>query len=108
MKPNDLKFLLKIKSSDTKGEPFRRIEITSQFLVSDVPVYMVCFSGLFWVVSEVFLVGFDQRVEFHSLCYIRDHVLNDCTCEFQKIRQQLPFLLQTARQQTSQQFLSVL
>lgn len=38
VKPNDLKFLLKVECSDTKEQPFRRMEITSQFLVSEVPV----------------------------------------------------------------------
>lgn len=52
MKPNDLKFLLKVKCSDTKEQPFRRMEITSQFLVSEVPVYVV-FVLVFWgVVPE--------------------------------------------------------
>lgn len=52
VKPNDLKFLLKVKCSDTKEQPFRRMEITSLFPVSEVPVL-----GGF---PEVFAVGFDQ------------------------------------------------
>lgn len=47
VKPNDLKFLLKVECSHTIEQPFRRMEITSQFQVSGVPVYVVCFSGFF-------------------------------------------------------------
>lgn len=59
VKPNDLKFLLKVECSDTKEQPFRRMEITSLFLVSEVPVYVVVLvsGGAF---PEVFAVGFDQ------------------------------------------------
>lgn len=108
VKPNDLKFLLRVECSDTKEQPFRRMEITSQFQVSEVPVYVVCFS-VFWGCSRGFFsVGFDQQVEFHSVCCIRDDVLNYCTCEFQEVRQQPSFLSRTARQHTPQQFPSVL
>lgn len=63
---------------------------------------MVVVCGVFWLVVWVglfdfgvvclfvlegggfgFLVGFDQQVELRSLCYVRDDVLNYCTCEFQ-------------------------
>lgn len=62
---------------------------------------MVVVCGVFWLVGLVclilvlfvclilegggfgFLVGFDQQVELRSLCYVRDDVLNYCTCEFQ-------------------------
>lgn len=46
VKPNDLKFLLKVECSDTREQPFRRMEITAQFQVSEVPAYVVCFSVL--------------------------------------------------------------
>lgn len=108
VKPNDLKFLLRVECSDTKEQPFRRMKITSQFQVSEIPVYVICFS-VFWRCSRgVFSVGFDQRVEFHSVCCIRDDVLNYCTCKFQEIRQQPSFLSRTARQHTPRQFPSVL
>lgn len=41
VKPNDLKFLLKVECFGTKEKPFRRMEITSPFPVSEVPVYVV-------------------------------------------------------------------
>lgn len=93
VKPNDLKFLLNVKCSDTREQPFRRMEITSQFLVSEVPVHVVFVLVLWGVVPEgfFFFVGVDQRVAFHSLWDVRDDVLNYCTCEFQEVRQ-LPFL----------------
>lgn len=48
VKPNDLNFLLQVKCSDTKEQPFRRMAVTSQFQVSEVPVYVVLvFWGLF-------------------------------------------------------------
>lgn len=43
VKPNDLKFLLKVECSDAKEQPFRRMEITSLFPVSEVPGYVVVF-----------------------------------------------------------------
>lgn len=49
-------FYLRSKCSDTKEQPFRRMEITSQFLVSEVPVYAVLvFVGVF---PEVFFSCF--------------------------------------------------
>lgn len=107
MKPNDLKFLLKVKCSDTKEQPFRRMEITSQFQVSEVPAYVVCFSVFGGCSRRVFFkLVLTSGVEFHSLCCIKDDVLNDCTCEFQEIRQQPPFLSRAAWQHAPQQFLS--
>lgn len=53
VKPNDLEFLLKVECCDAKEQPFRRLEITSQFLVCEVPVYMVVL--VFWGVFQKFL-----------------------------------------------------
>lgn len=53
VKPNYLKFLLNVEHSDTKEQPFRRMEITSLFPVSEVPVYVVVL--VFWGVFQRFL-----------------------------------------------------
>lgn len=83
------------------------MEITSQFPVSEVPVSVVCFT-CFGGCFRGFFSCFGQGVEFHSLSYVRDDVLNYCSCEFQEIGQQLPFLSRTASQHAPQQFLPML
>lgn len=63
VKPNDLNFLLQVKCSETKDQPFRRMAVTSQFQVSEVPVYVVLvfwrlfqrLFGYFWPVGRILL-----------------------------------------------------